>query len=204
MPQLNLNQHNFLEETSNFHPSHQNDRDFRIYNYGNSCHDPGATIIPNAGHWYSSLEPPPQSGGPNLGSGIRTSRPRLASLSNIDTNLTEDGGRANWITWANHIEEPFPTLDSGNHAPPPLLAPGPHICPMCGIRYKRRTDLNRHLKTAKRHHDPDGPVCPELGCKYTKRFARLDNFKTHYRRLHRKSKGEADGFIQNWKARGRP
>ncbi|KAG0138660.1 hypothetical protein HOY82DRAFT_534433 [Tuber indicum] len=117
----------------------------------------------------------------------------------------------------------YPNLDTGNLAPSPLplhcqparlgrkqgnvanyLSPGSHTYDICGIRCKRRADLYRHLKTARKHRAPHGPVCPEPGCKYTARFTRVDNFRAHYRRLHGKCGDEADLFIQEWKGRGSP
>ncbi|KAG0138663.1 hypothetical protein HOY82DRAFT_534436 [Tuber indicum] len=111
-----------------------------------------------------------------------------------------------------------PGLDNGNLSPSPLPAhchptrpgrrqgnvasnpsPGSHVCHICGIRCKRQADLNRHLKTTRKHRAPQGPVCPELGCKYTVRFTRVDNFRAHYRRLHGKRDDEVDVFIQGWK-----
>ncbi|KAG0643927.1 hypothetical protein HOY80DRAFT_1084169 [Tuber brumale] len=278
MPQFIHNQHNLLEGNSDFHQSHQNDRDFRIHDYGNSGLDLGGAILLNAGYRRNSLEPPSQSGSPDPGSGTGpTTYPSLTSLSSINTGVTRGGGWENWLAWVNHIspfqsngpsnygyqvqraspqatgypisqtgsylglslnnpqfsitqEQPpsgvqsqefYPNLGNGNRVPSPLPAPsssacrarkrgivadcsspGPHTCHMCGIKCWRPADLNRHLKTAGVHGDPDGPVCPEPGCRYTKRFSRLDNFKAHYKRLRRKSNNEADMFIQQWKARG--
>ncbi|KAG0643932.1 hypothetical protein HOY80DRAFT_1084196 [Tuber brumale] len=117
----------------------------------------------------------------------------------------------------------YPSLDTGNpppsplppHCPPAALGGklgngancsilGSHKCRICGIQCKRQADLYRHLKTARKHRAPQGPVCPELSCKYTARFTRVDNFRAHYKRLHEKSDDEADEFIQEWKNQGSP
>ncbi|KAG0643933.1 hypothetical protein HOY80DRAFT_1133481 [Tuber brumale] len=112
----------------------------------------------------------------------------------------------------------YPSLTTGNPPPSPLRPycrparlvgkrgdgtnysnPGSHTCHICGIRFKRPADLYRHLKTTRKHRSPHGPVCPELGCKFTARFTRVDNFRAHYRRLHGKSDDEANWFIREWK-----
>ncbi|KAG0138662.1 hypothetical protein HOY82DRAFT_595094 [Tuber indicum] len=117
----------------------------------------------------------------------------------------------------------YPNLDTGNPTSSPLPphyqpaqlvrrrgsvidypSSGSHACHICGIRCKRQADLYRHLTTAREHCAPQGPVCPELGCKYTARFTRVDNFRAHYRRQHGKRGDEADGFIQEWRDRGSP
>ncbi|KAG0138661.1 hypothetical protein HOY82DRAFT_595093 [Tuber indicum] len=98
-----------------------------------------------------------------------------------------------------------PNCNAGNPTPSPLP---PHYQPnILGSElgnFKRQTDLNRHLKTARKHGAPQGPVCPEPGCKYTARFTRIDNFRAHFRRLHGKRCDEVDGFIQEWRGLGSP
>ncbi|KAG0643934.1 hypothetical protein HOY80DRAFT_997353 [Tuber brumale] len=116
-----------------------------------------------------------------------------------------------------------PNLNAGNLAPSSLPAhcqptrferkrgnvsnypsPSSHACHICGIRCKRLADLYRHLNTVRKHRAPQGPVCPELGCKHTVRFTRIDNFRAHYTRVHGKSGGEADRTIQEWRDRANP
>ncbi|PUU79812.1 hypothetical protein B9Z19DRAFT_1063977 [Tuber borchii] len=81
--------------------------------------------------------------------------------------------------------------------------PDPLIC-SCGANFGRQTDLERHLRTSKKHlKDSRGPVCPVSGCSYTSRFTRVDNFKAHYMKQHRMSYDEADSFIREWVDRGR-
>ncbi|KAG0643929.1 hypothetical protein HOY80DRAFT_943582 [Tuber brumale] len=87
---------------------------------------------------------------------------------------------------------------------PNYSSSGSRTCPICGIQCRRQADLYRHLKTAREHRAPHGPVCPELGCKFTARFTRVDNFRAHYRKQHGKSHDETDGFVQGWKGRGSP
>lgn len=78
--------------------------------------------------------------------------------------------------------------------------PALYVCQECGKGCTRQTDLDRHLKTTKKHSDPSGPACPESGCKYPSRFTRVDNFKAHYKNQHKKSGKEADEFIRQWRA----
>ena len=97
-----------------------------------------------------------------------------------------------------------PTHHSGNpDTEPDSACPDPLIC-SCGAKFGRRTDLERHLRTSKRHlKDSRGPVCPVSGCSYTSRFTRIDNFKAHYAKQHGMSHDEADSFIRDWMSRGR-
>jgi len=77
---------------------------------------------------------------------------------------------------------------------------GLFVCHICGRGFKRQTDLERHLNTAKRHTPhPTGPACPQSGCRYTEKFTRPDNFKAHYKKQHRKGGEEADKIIQMWR-----
>ncbi|PWW75374.1 hypothetical protein C7212DRAFT_345360 [Tuber magnatum] len=66
------------------------------------------------------------------------------------------------------------------------------------------TDLDRHFNSSSAHSSPKGPKCPERGCKFTPKFTRPDNFKVHYKKQHGKSEVQADAFIAEWKANGKP
>jgi len=84
--------------------------------------------------------------------------------------------------------------------------PSPHgdVC-ICGQRFVRSIDFGRHLRTSRKHNGtPRGPACPEPGCRSTRKFTRVDNFKTHYLRNHRKSSAEADSVIQAWRSHALP
>lgn len=78
-----------------------------------------------------------------------------------------------------------------------------HIC-SCGAEFGRRTDLERHERTARKHNDPSGPACPKRGCSFTSKFTRVDNFKAHYVKQHRATSGEAEAYIRWWNDQGRP
>ncbi|PWW77073.1 hypothetical protein C7212DRAFT_184454, partial [Tuber magnatum] len=178
-------QHNFREGNANLHSSNQSDGDFGAYGYGDSSPEHGTTIPPDTGSSHMSLEPPRQSGGPD------------------------------WDTASgSQSQGSHPDLTTGNVAPPPPPPPhrparpgrkrgkaanspsaGPRACHTCEIKFKRHSDLDRHLKAARKHSVPGGPVCPEIGCKHTTRFTRVDNFRAHYRRQYRKGDYEANRFI---------
>ena len=79
---------------------------------------------------------------------------------------------------------------------------GPYVCGECGKGCKRLTDLERHLKTTRRHSDPKGPSCPESDCRYTAKPTRTDNFKAHYKKQH--GKGDKEEFIQRWRKQINP
>jgi len=89
--------------------------------------------------------------------------------------------------------------DSGARHP----SPQGNVC-TCGQRILRLTDFRRHLRTSCMHNTPGGPACPEPGCRYTRKFTRIDNFKAHYRKKHGKSGAEADSFIQAWSSHALP
>ncbi|PWW75375.1 hypothetical protein C7212DRAFT_25396, partial [Tuber magnatum] len=80
----------------------------------------------------------------------------------------------------------------------------PYICEICETKFGRETDLKRHKRTTKKHSPPSGPACTEPGCKHPARFTRVDNFKHHFKKQHRKTGDEADAFIADWRAREEP
>jgi len=79
--------------------------------------------------------------------------------------------------------------------------PSPNVC-WCGAAFGRWTDLERHLRTTKKHNgDQHGPACPVQGCRFTSKFTRDDNFRTHCRRQHGMSVDEVNTYIKWWKDR---
>lgn len=86
---------------------------------------------------------------------------------------------------------------------PPIEFPS-FICHVCGAKCKRRQDLERHLKATKKHSKPEGPVCPEPGCRFKKRFTRVDNFRAHYMRQHGKDRYETNDSLQGWEPQDGP
>ncbi|KAG0138679.1 hypothetical protein HOY82DRAFT_595120 [Tuber indicum] len=74
-----------------------------------------------------------------------------------------------------------------------------YMCSFCEIGFGRVTDLKRHMETSTKHGEPRGPACTEPGCKYTRNFTRVDNFRAHYRKQHRKTEDEVDAFLEAWK-----
>ncbi|PWW77070.1 hypothetical protein C7212DRAFT_278372 [Tuber magnatum] len=186
MSRPNHNQHNLPEGSANLYSCHQSNGDLVAYDYGDSGPERGIIVLLDELDSHGSLEPPPQTGGADLGSRLETSHTSFTNLSNTDGNSLAQEPR-----WANCQMYP-------SHLPRSL-----HACNTCGIKCKRQSDLDRHLKTARKHSVPGGPVCPETRCKYRARFTRVDNFKAHYKKQHGKSDDETDEFIQEWKARGR-
>ncbi|PUU82788.1 hypothetical protein B9Z19DRAFT_1074211 [Tuber borchii] len=117
-------------------------------------------------------------------------------------------------------EEPHPDLNAGSlvsSLPPPLHQPtyhgeeggavadqpnpSPHEC-SCGATFGRRTDLERHQRTTRKHNgDQHGRACPVKGCRLTSKFTRDDNFRTHCRRQHGMSADEVNTYIRRWRSR---
>ncbi|PUU76067.1 hypothetical protein B9Z19DRAFT_1089034 [Tuber borchii] len=117
-------------------------------------------------------------------------------------------------------EEPYPDLNAGSlvsSLPPPLHQhmhhrgeggavadhpnPNPNVC-SCGAAFGRRTDLERHQKTTKKHNgDQHGPACPVKGCRFTSKFTRDDNFRTHCKRKHGMSVDVVNTYIRWWRNR---
>ena len=117
-------------------------------------------------------------------------------------------------------EEPYPDLNAGSLVsplPPPLHQhthygeeggavadhpnPSPNVC-WCGAAFGRRTDLVRHQRTTRKHNgDQHGLACPVKGCRFTSKFTREDNFRTHCRRKHGMSVDEVNTNIRWWKDR---
>ena len=118
----------------------------------------------------------------------------------------------------------YPNLNTSSlvpSRPPPPPPPPPHqsVCPgegggavadhlnqnlyvcSCGVSCKRRTDLERHQRTARKHKgDLRGLVCPAKGCRFPSKFTREDNFRTHCRR-HGMNDGKINTYIREWKNR---
>ncbi|KAG0138678.1 hypothetical protein HOY82DRAFT_620294 [Tuber indicum] len=81
----------------------------------------------------------------------------------------------------------------------------PAKCVECGELFGRPGDLARHLKTARVHSPPKGPLCPVEGCRYSKeRFTRWDNLRPHLEKIHKFSEDKAAGYVQWWKDEGKP
>jgi len=115
-------------------------------------------------------------------------------------------------------QEPYHDLDTGSPVsflPPPLHQPthhgeeggavadhpnpSLHECD-CGAAFERLTDFERHQKTTRKHNgDQPGLGCPVKGCRFTLKFTREDNLRTHYRRQHGMSAGEVNTYIREWK-----
>ena len=120
-------------------------------------------------------------------------------------------------------QEPYPSLDTSSlmpalppPPPPPHQpthhaeeggavadqpSPSPYECG-CGTTFGRWTDLKRHQETAKEHGgDRRGPACPVAGCRFTSKFTRPDNFRTHCKKQHGMSVDEINTYIKEWKER---
>ncbi|PWW77072.1 hypothetical protein C7212DRAFT_293918 [Tuber magnatum] len=170
MSRSNHSQPKFPEGSTNLHSSHETDGDPGPHNPGIRGPKRRSTVPPDGGN---------SPGTPGLHS------------SSIDTSNSQSSA----MGWNNINPEPIqydnainrPSIDS-------------YICSTCGIKCKRQTDLDRHLKTARSHGAPRGPACPERGCKYTARFTRVDNFIVHYKKQHGKTDEEVHIFLQEWKA----
>lgn len=105
------------------------------------------------------------------------------------------------------IEEIYPNepthRNAGQYSESHRPSPGGIVC-TCGQRFQRPAALQRHLRTSKKHSAPRGPACPEPGCRSKRRFTRVDNFKAHFRKQHKKSNAEADNFIRDWRSQHTP
>ncbi|KAG0643924.1 hypothetical protein HOY80DRAFT_271903 [Tuber brumale] len=70
------------------------------------------------------------------------------------------------------------------------------------MKFGRETDLEPHKATSRKYNSTSGPACTEPGYKHPGRFTRVDNFRAHYRKQHKKTNEEAAAFIEEWRAQG--
>ena len=57
------------------------------------------------------------------------------------------------------------------------MGPATHDCSICEKKFKRRSDLQRHLRTV---HGAQSLQCPKCGVKFT----RMDNYERHLKTQH--------------------
>ena len=137
-----------------------------------------AVICPNP----SLLESPTSSISSGGGSSTNSSPTSYTSLDSAISSLDDTNGSS--LTSPTAVSQSSLSPTSPTFPTPDTEISRCHLCPatFTGTPQHRRSNLQRHMRTSRRHSGQGGFKCPEQGCVST--LMRTDNLSKHLQTIH--------------------